>query len=322
MKQLINSFGDLKDYAAHIDYKYAVDPSPYYSYNLLESRNQLHVNGFTIIPAVLPSSTIEIINHLFYEYVLPSRSIFRRMSGEYELNKLDQHGHLLNPLSNIQLQGSRSFNRYINQYISVLINVLTEFWHTSVCRYFFNTERVNLLTWNQIHYSPGTLPHQDYLFWGPHILPGEVLGCWFALEDIDELACPLYVLTGSHLSLSNSIFEFSDISSISYRSSLAEHIRKNERTIVAPLLKAGDCLIWDSRLVHGALYSENPVLTRNSLTAHFGGFSLSHYLSSNSFRTITRRLKRLTVFLSSNKVETLCHSSHVFTNGQLRKFDY
>ena len=152
------------------------------------------------------------------------------------------------------------------------------------------------------------MPHQDYLFWGKNILPDQIFGVWIALEDINPFSSPLYLVRHSHLNLTNPFFNYSDISCPAYRSELVEYMKLNDVDILAPKLKAGDCILWDSRLIHGALQSQDFSLTRKSLT--------SHYTCSKTARLFAPTLKRLLksnfIHRSASNVCIPVHSTRIF----------
>jgi phytanoyl-CoA hydroxylase len=47
------------------------------------------------------------------------------------------------------------------------------------------------------------------------------------------------------------------------------YVDSHEEDIVAPAMKKGDVLFWNSRLIHGALPTRDPSFSRKSLTAHY-----------------------------------------------------
>jgi phytanoyl-CoA hydroxylase len=302
-----STFADLRSYTSTLTDRYSCDPSPFTAHDLSTASKQLSVNGFVVLKQAVNKNTVENLNQLFDSFVLSSSRNFRRIDGSISPNYFNEHSLLTNPISNIQLQSSFRHDHGLASYLNSLLNILTNSWHIAALRYHLNCTSLDLLTWNHIHSSPGTMPHQDYLFWGRDILPGQIYGAWFALEDINPFSSPLYLVTNSHMRLTNQLYNHSDISSYEYRRDLVEYMKLNDTDIVAPRLSAGDCLLWDSRLIHGALQLQNPSLSRKSLTAHFK-CSKHSYFYDYCFK---RLIKSCLTFSSSMKVRVPCHITRI-----------
>lgn len=124
------------------------------------------------------------------------------------------------------------------------------------------------VSWQNMFFdqSTGTVEHQDswYLDTDP---AGDLMGVWYALEDIDERAGAFFVGPGSHaLGLLD-------------RAQLPRHedfvaatrtlIREHKIELRPMLLRRGDILIWHPFLIHGAFEQKDPRLSRKSFTSHF-----------------------------------------------------
>lgn len=112
--------------------------------------------------------------------------------------------------------------------------------------------------------STGTVDHQDSYYLDTHP-KGQLIGAWVALEDIHEESGAFHVYPKSHQSINPDVFEsvrHQDL--IDSFSELTQHITKKPL-----LLKKGDVIFWDSRLIHGAQSQINPRYSRKSITAHY-----------------------------------------------------
>lgn len=125
--------------------------------------------------------------------------------------------------------------------------------------------------------STGTAAHQDhyYLDSYPH---GQLVGCWYSLEDIQEEAGAFFVVPKSHqgpLIRADSRANYGDHQ---------EYIEKIHQMIDAQnyqphpcFLQKGDLLLWHPFLIHGAFLNKNPRFSRKSFTAHFLPEGYQHY---------------------------------------------
>lgn len=267
---MTDAFHDIRDYANSLTERYSHDPDQYIAKDVLTASRVLKSSGFVVLKEAVSPKLLSRLNDSFDEFVLSNdEHKLPRMDGLSSKNEFNEHSHLINPLSNVQLQSTLRQSKGLLKYSNYLLETLTQSWHIPVLKYHLSSSSLDLLTWNHIHSSPGTLPHQDYLFWGPHILPGQIYGAWIALEDINPKASPLYVVSKSHIDLTTPSFTYADIGEPGYRIQLVDHMKLNDDLIISPRLKAGDCLLWDSRLIHGALHLQAEHLTRKSLTAHY-----------------------------------------------------
>jgi phytanoyl-CoA hydroxylase len=124
------------------------------------------------------------------------------------------------------------------------------------------------VSWQNMFFdqSTGTVEHQDswYLDTNP---PGQLMGVWYALEDIHEGAGPFFVCPRSHklgLLDRKAYPEHRDFVA-AVRTLIAEHGLE----LTPCLLGRGDILIWHPYLIHGALAQTDASLSRKSFTSHF-----------------------------------------------------
>jgi hypothetical protein len=112
--------------------------------------------------------------------------------------------------------------------------------------------------------STGTKLHQDtwYLDTEP---PGNLVGIWFALEDIERDAGPFCLYSNSpRRKIEVNDFDFDDMENDArFKTQYPSASRYDF------LPKKGDILIWNSFVIHGAHKPVAPSKTRKSLTAHF-----------------------------------------------------
>ena len=107
----------------------------------------------------------------------------------------------------------------------------------------------------------------------------QLAAAWVALEDIDLRSGPLQVIPGSHMNpefvysqidqpLAKSL---SDVKSLysAYEEWVVKFVKERHLVPVIPRLSKGDCLIWDSNLLHGSPECIDNSLTRRSQVVHY-----------------------------------------------------
>jgi phytanoyl-CoA hydroxylase len=125
--------------------------------------------------------------------------------------------------------------------------------------------------------SPGTVEHQDHYYLDTNP-PGNLLGVWYALEDIHPDSGCFFVVPGSHqgevISRKNSSLKKEGIEALvpehdEMRKKIMNLIREKNYKYKAFPLDKGDVLFWHPYTIHGAYNNSNPQFSRKSLTGHF-----------------------------------------------------
>lgn len=236
-----------------------------------QATQKLATSGFAVLKQLLNKDKISELREIFYSNMLSSESKFGRIYRYrlLEKNKVSELNQLLNPYSNLQLESKHNNNSLENYFIHELIKLITSDAHIPAIKTATGHNDIRLLTWNLFHVvSPFTPPHQDCIFFNSSLRLFELLGIWIALEDIPAGASPLYLQRNSHIKLSRFAKNYQSITP-EYTSKLIDNLVNNSSQIIAPSLQAGDCIIWDSRTVHGSLLRTDINASRLSITAHF-----------------------------------------------------
>ena len=271
------------------------------------ANNALASSGFAVLKQLFNKQQISKLRDAFYSIIIPSESKFGRIYTYRGLqsNNISGQSHLLNPLSNLQLEATKNNSKEENSFIRDAINLIAYGSHIPVIQKATGHAHIRLLTWNLFHVvEPFTPPHQDCVFFNSHLSLLDLLGVWIALEDIPAGASPLYLQRYSHINLAEFAKKHESIS-LEYTSELADNLLSNKNQIVAPSLNAGDCIIWDSRTVHGSLVRTDPEATRLSITAHFepdrtSFLSKLQKFESSQYRNLSKR--RLLDLLDIKKI--------------------
>ena len=144
-------------------------------------------------------------------------------------------------------------------------------------KFFYGLEPKAFSTINFLHSTQQPL-HSDYVHFGtlPHRM---LVGAWVALEDIDPNSGPLQVVPKSH---KLNLFDYKDLdadrpknlNSVKsnyhlYEKYVVENIKHNSLEPITPVLKKGDCLLWEANLLHGSPECKDSSLTRKAQVTHW-----------------------------------------------------
>jgi phytanoyl-CoA hydroxylase len=126
-------------------------------------------------------------------------------------------------------------------------------------------------------HSPGTVEHQDHYYLDTNP-PGNLIGVWYALEDIHPESGCFFVVPGSHkgpvIKRKNSSSKKEGLNALvsdhdQMRKKITNLIREKNYEYKAFPLDKGDVLFWHPYTIHGAYNNNNPQFSRKSFTAHF-----------------------------------------------------
>ena len=217
--------------------------------------------GYVVLRGVLPDAPIERFLRAFERtkrnpyFVYYSQSLQRCMRPS-----LSEHGFLIESMQNAsRLALHREFARSYQDCI----------YHPEVARALSLVSGAQQhVSWQNMLFdqSTGTVEHQDswYLDTDP---PGQLMGVWYALEDIQEGSGPFFVCPRSHKLglLDRAAYPEHRAFVAAVRQMMGEHQLELEPC----LLQRGDLLIWHPYLIHGALTQSESRLSRKSFTSHF-----------------------------------------------------
>ena len=226
-----------------------------------EVRRRYEAEGFAIRPAVVPGQLIDRLVDSLHADIFPSREKFyRQNTARYEVNHFTSYGYLENAL--LDLHDYRRHRPFSKRALELFFceRLLEEMalltGHT----------RMQLMQTMLMDANPHTRPHQDW--WYPDTVPnGNLIAAWIALEDIDERAGAFYVMRDSQ-----SVNLHHDLKTLTHREWLARVAKweaEHENLRVAPALKKGDVLFWNSSTIHGSLPTRDGRYSRKSATAHY-----------------------------------------------------
>lgn len=223
-------------------------------------------NGYIVRPRLLRTEQCKQAVSSFAGEIKPYPGyLYRQASASPEKNRFDGAANVLNSLLNPLAVSSRRFPSFRAASDCLLSDDQLFAAVAELLR-----EEATLVQSMYFEANPATWPHQDSYYLDSE-RPGELLGAWIALEDIEEKAGRFYVVPGSHrMELGRNRGRL-NIGAYHerYKQTIYDAIREQSLEVRAPPLKRGDVLFWSSRTIHGALEPVGPGNTRNSYTAHF-----------------------------------------------------
>lgn len=219
-------------------------------------------NGYIVFRNLISSDLIDRLLDLYNKTIVPSRHpFFRQSTNQYEVNRINEFGHVEQSFLDIHdYKNCPEFSNiakeiYCSDSIQDALHQIT------------GSRKFNLMQTMLFDANTETQPHQDW--WYLDTVPnGHLIAAWIALEDIDERAGKFYVMPKS---IKNPDFH-SDTPNLSHSEWLKRikiYFEENQDDVKAPDLKKGDVLFWNSKVIHGALPTQNHNYSRKSLTAHY-----------------------------------------------------
>ena len=222
------------------------------------------MGDFKVYKSQIPNELISKVLIEHEKFKVGKLSYFRAQ-GETAFEKplIDKNGNQVNSIHNPHLLGiSSAYSDSISEII----------FHENIykCLRDFYGEVTNqkFVHYQSMHFdkSTATKLHQDTWYLDTH--SRSLVGVWIALEDISKDCGPfcLYSNTSDEIHEVDK-FNFEDIES---DSNFTERIPRPVRFDF--YAKKGDILIWNSKVIHGALRPVRDDFTRKSLTSHYYPF--------------------------------------------------
>lgn len=154
--------------------------------------------------------------------------------------------------------------------------------------YIYNDKAAPFSTINFIKSTQQPL-HSDYAHFGT-IPENKIVGAWIALEDINPNSGPLQIVPFSHklknynfLQHSKKPLNLIDLKKnyLKYEKWVKKIIKTQKLKILTPVMKSGDCLLWESNMLHGSPKCKNPKLSRLSQVTHWTFKSVRKHYNPN-----------------------------------------
>jgi phytanoyl-CoA hydroxylase len=230
------------------------------------ARVHLEEEGYVVLRGLVSTADCAAIREAFAEEVKSYPGfLYRQTTARAERNHLNEHGHVMNPLLNLQDLDPLRFGGLRRG----ALDAFTAPAMVAALRALFG-EDPKLVQSMYFEGNSATWAHQDtYYLDSEHV--GTMVAAWVALEDIHPGAGRFFVYAGSHrIDLAKNGGDF-DIAfhHDRYKQLIVKLIRERRLELRAPALAAGDVLFWSAKTIHGSLATLGTTNTRQSLTAHY-----------------------------------------------------
>ncbi|WP_315790366.1 phytanoyl-CoA dioxygenase family protein [Fischerella sp. JS2] len=232
-------------------------------------------NGYVIFRNLIPFELINNLLDLYAQQILISKyPFFRQNTGKYELTHLNEFGYATQ--SFLDIHDYEKYPKFSDAAKEIFCSEKIQ----DALRQTTGYESFNLMQTMLFDANTETQPHQDcwYLDTVPN---GYLIGIWIALEDINENAGRFYILPKTNKNL-DFRSDKPNISVSEWLKRINEYVSMHQQDIVAPDLKKGDVLFFNSKTIHGSLPTISSRFSRKSLTAHY---IPSNYQFGNLFIT-------------------------------------
>ncbi|MFV3128139.1 phytanoyl-CoA dioxygenase family protein [Niveispirillum sp. KHB5.9] len=218
-------------------------------------------DGWVKVPGLIDSARVDALMAAYADDLLNSPAkFFRQNTNRYEPNRVDAHGHVIN--SFLDPHHYKRVPRVREGVLQILFDPALKAALAEATGH----PGLDLMQSMLFDKNAATPPHQDW--WYLDSVPnGQLAAAWIALEDIPAEAGRFYLMSGTH-----EIELHDDLRSLRHDRWLGlmkDYVDTHPHAVDAPAMRKGDVIIWNSRTIHGALATQDPTLSRKSLTAHY-----------------------------------------------------
>ena len=240
----------------------------------MDHQEYFEANGYVQFPRLVDAARIDSFLEHYRGSVVPSKQrFFRQNTSKYTRNSLTEHGYVTESFLDVHNYETIPAFREATLEICFSDAMLAALGATT------GHPEFNLMSTTLFDLNTTTPAHQDW--WYLDSVPkGGLLGAWIALEDIREEAGRFYFLPKTqHLDL---LSQNPGSRHTEWLALMDDYVGDHRNELLAPALKKGDVLFWNSGLVHGSLPTQDDRYSRKSLVAHY---LPSHMTYGNLFIT-------------------------------------
>jgi len=228
----------------------------------MDVKNYYETNGYVVCENLFSTELIDKLVNLYKEQIVPSKEpFFRQMTNKFEPNDVTEFGHVKQDF--LDVHNYQNFPEFSTTVKEILCSDAVQ----NILKQVTGSKGLDLMQSLIFDVSRETLAHYDGYYLDT-ASPGYALAVWIALEDIDERSGRFYVIPKStNLNIDSEAQDWTHWEWMSRMHAYYEANLKDQ--VFAPALKKGDALVWNSKLIHGALPITDKSFSRKSLTAHF-----------------------------------------------------
>ncbi len=250
--------------------------------------------GYVLIRNAIPARLCQSGIDAFRREALHDRLGFfeRHASGKFERHQYTPAGFMKYPIMNLQDLSVKQYPGFRR----AGLNILT---HPTIQRALISLtgEPGRCIHTMYFDGNQTTWAHRDghYIDSGHD---GQMIGVWVAAEDIHPDAGRFFIVPRSHRMTVPG--EEGDPNSATYKASMAEFVRNGPLDCLAPVMKQGDLLLWNSMVIHGSLPTTDERYSRRSFTAHYVPLSHAYKWNVRAGQSMKR--------MKFNRVEVILHA--------------
>jgi len=234
--------------------------------DLAGAKRYYEENGYVVVRGVVDPVVCDSIRNAFEKTVKRYPGyIYRQATANPEKNRINEHGFVMNPLLNLQSLSDVGFAPLKRQAVKAFASSPIK----AINREIFSEEG-KLVQSMYFEGNSETWPHQDTYYLDSESI-GTMVGCWYALEDIDAGAGRFFVVPRSHridMVKNGKNFDVA-FNHGQYKELVKKILAEHQVEFRAPFLQKGDVLFWNSKTIHGSLRTTRPQFSRSSMTSHF-----------------------------------------------------
>lgn len=223
-------------------------------------------NGYVIFESLIDVKKIDLFNQQIFQSFADKDIIYSQMDTQSDgPAQFTDEGFLINPIGDVHL--CEYYDQNLATPNATVIDILSSKEIKSALDQLTGTAKHTVVMSMYFDKNAGTPAHQDWYYLDAE-RRGGITAAWIALEDIEESAGRFFVIPGTQ----KTFFELSKEqikSSDAYENIIKNYVAENKGKIVAPALRKGDVLFWNSGTIHGSLRSNTNKFSRKSITAHY-----------------------------------------------------
>ena len=223
-------------------------------------------NGYVVIHNLIKDLEIDKFLNIYNSEIVKNKKVKLNLMDKQSYSRGNyENNYLQNPIAdphNIKYK-NKKLSKFSTESLKIILNNNI----FKILKKIYGKSQFKLLMSMFFDQNSGTPAHQDCYYLDS--LPiGNLTAAWIALEDINENAGRFYVIPKTHKRLI--YLSQKEINKPSLYEKKIEHIIREEKLkIVAPKLKKGSVLFWNSGTIHGSLKTKNKKYSRKSFTCHF-----------------------------------------------------
>jgi phytanoyl-CoA hydroxylase len=242
------------------------EDQPYFGPGELAAASKyLHEQGYVVLRGLVSREQCAAATQRIPDVARYPGYLYRQTTANPERNVVNERGFIMNPLLNVQDVPTAA----LAEFRARALDVVTGDGVKGFLREHFG-EDGKLVQSMLFQGNTATWAHQDTYYLDAERI-GSMTAGWFALEDIRPGAGRFFVYPGSHLidiAKNGGSFDVA-FHHDRYKELIIDIVRRTGLPCVAPALRQGDVLFWNSRTIHGSLATTQPEFSRASFTAHY-----------------------------------------------------